>query len=337
MSIDDARLDSYSPYEENCSLLTSVVKRYVRLIGPAGAVAVARRVPGLIVDDRGNVLAYDPENPLGTVRSLIDEYEMVFGENAVALPFQLSPTIGETLNDDGRSELADASQPGHISTLRILLVDDHVLFRQGLAGLINPQPDFTVVGEASTVEEAVRKAHDLRPDVVLMDISLPDGTGLEAAQDILIDCPEIKIVYLTVHDDDETLFAAIRGGGSGYLPKSVSAVELFSRLRGLRRGEAAISPGIARRILQEFSRLPGPREPGITPSIELTPREVEIMRALAIGSTNREIADRLFISEHTVKNHVKHVLAKLRLHSRQEAADYARVHGLFPSASASSG
>ena len=132
---------------------------------------------------------------------------------------------------------------------KILLVDDHVLFREGVASLLDIQSDMTVLGEAASVKEAVVKARELRPDVILMDISLPDGTGVEAAQQILTKHPEIKIVFLTVHEDDERLFEAIKCGGQGYLLKNMRTAELLDLLRGLDRGEAAISRQMANRII----------------------------------------------------------------------------------------
>lgn len=250
------------------------------------------------------------------------------------LPSGQSSEPADTVTTNGPAEsarqAADVAPHSRVAPLSLLLVDDHVLFRQGLARLLDPQPDFKVVGEAGTVKQAVALTHELEPDIVLMDISLSDETGLDATRAIMADRPKTKIVFLTVHEDDESLFAAIRAGGIGYLPKSVGAAELISQLRGAGRGEAAISPVIARRILEEFSRLPSPEDSDASTLIQLTSREIEIIRAVASGATNHEIAERLVISEYTVKNHVKRVLAKLHLHSRRDAARYARRHGLVP-------
>ena len=212
--------------------------------------------------------------------------------------------------------------------MRILLVDDHVLFRQGLVGLLNAQPGCEVVGEANSVREARLMAYQLRPDVVLMDFGLPDGTGLDATQAILAELPDINIVFLTVHEEDDRLFAAIRCGAKGYLLKNVPIAKLLSFLEGLERGEAAISRVMASRILDEFARLrpDGPTSP--LPSSDLTTREMEVLNHLVTGATNFEIADRLVISENTVKNHVRNILAKLNLKNRREAANYARQQGL---------
>jgi DNA-binding NarL/FixJ family response regulator len=217
--------------------------------------------------------------------------------------------------------------------MRILIVDDHVLFREGLVSLLKAQPDITVVGEAGCVHEAIAMAGELGPDLILMDFGLPDGTGLDATQTILADQPEINIVFLTVHEQDDRLFAAIRSGAKGYLLKNVPVSKLLAYLRGVEYGEAAISGAMASRILDEFARLgPGHRS-GQAEVGELTSREIAILKELATGATNREIASRLFISENTVKNHVGNILAKLNLRNRREAASFAQRHGLTNSSS----
>jgi DNA-binding NarL/FixJ family response regulator len=217
--------------------------------------------------------------------------------------------------------------------MRILIVDDHVLFREGLVSLLKAQPDITVVGEAGCVDEAIAMARELGPDLVLMDFGLPDGTGLDATQTILADQPEINIVFLTVHEQDDRLFAAIRSGAKGYLLKNVPVSKLLAYLRGVEYGEAAISGAMASRILDEFARLGPGRESGQAEVGELTSREIAILKELATGATNREIASRLFISENTVKNHVGNILAKLNLRNRREAASFAQRHGLTNSSS----
>lgn len=308
-------------------LLTSIVQRFVRLVGAPTALNVARRVPGLTVDQQGRVLSYNQADPLGTIKQLLDAYGEVFGDS-VSLPPQVARTVASVAPDRSRS-------PTDVTPLRLMIVDDHVLFRSGLVRLLGAQPDIRLIGEAGTMRDAIALAHNARPDLILMDISLPDGTGLEATQAILAELPDTQIVFLTVHDDDDHLFAAIRAGGVGYLPKNVGASELVSRLRDVRRGEAAISPAIARRILDEFSRLPAPRF-NAAENVELTARELEIVRMLARGASNRDIAERLVISENTVKNHVQNVLNKLHLHSRRDVKDYARTRGLVPPSNDSS-
>jgi two-component system NarL family response regulator len=213
--------------------------------------------------------------------------------------------------------------------MRVLIVDDHVLFREGLVSLLETQPDISVAGEAGRVSEAIGMARELEPDLILMDFGLPDGTGLEATQAILAEQPEAKIVFLTVHEQDDRLFAAIRSGAKGYLLKNVPVSKLLDYLRGVERGEAAVSPAMTSHILDEFARLGSGPDPGPAELDELTTREVEVLQEVARGATNREIADRLCISENTVKNHVGNILAKLNLRNRREAAGFARRHGLL--------
>ena len=176
-------------------------------------------------------------------------------------------------------------------------------------------------------------ARELQPDMVLMDFGLPDGSGLEATQAILADRPETSIVFLTVHEEDDRLFAAIRSGAKGYLLKNVPVSKLLTYLRGVKRGEAAISGDMTSRILTEFSRLELPRNMDESEVDDLTLREMEVLQELAKGATNREIAGQLFITENTVKNHVRSILSKLHLRNRREATSFALRHELVnPSA-----
>lgn len=218
-----------------------------------------------------------------------------------------------------------------MSQISLLLVDDHALFREGLASLLSYQPDFTVVGEAASGEEAVERARELVPDVVLMDIDLPGIDGIEATRRIKRQLPEVRVVMLTVYDDHERLFQSIKAGAQGYLIKNIRSAELLDQLRGLARGEAAISRRMAARILEEFARLERQAEI-LEPDGGLSPREVEVLELVALRLSNKEIAARLSISEHTVKNHLKNILAKLQLSSRRQAAAYAVAHGLTPPA-----
>jgi DNA-binding NarL/FixJ family response regulator len=210
-----------------------------------------------------------------------------------------------------------------------LLVDDHVLVREGFESLLNSQPDFRVVGQAGSVAEAIVMARQLCPDLILMDFGLPDGTGLDATQAILVEQPEIKIVFLTVHEEDDRLFAAIRSGAKGYLLKNVPVAKLLTFLRGTEQGEAAISPDMASRILAEFSRLEPRHRPDRLETDELTLRELEVLKELASGASNREIADSLVIAENTVKSHVRNILTKLNLKNRREATAFAHSQGLL--------
>jgi DNA-binding NarL/FixJ family response regulator len=212
--------------------------------------------------------------------------------------------------------------------MKLLLVDDHLLFREGLSSLLSAQPDMNIVGVCGTVADAVADASTLKPDVVLMDFTLPDGTGLDATRAILAEQPETTIVFLTVHEDDERLFAAIRLGAKGFLPKNISTGELVSYVRGVVRGNAAITPNTTARVMKELSRT-DPHRSAPDPAVaELTPRELEVLREVETGAANQDIADRLFISERTVKNHVSNILRKLKLRNRYEAAKFARKHGL---------
>ena len=212
--------------------------------------------------------------------------------------------------------------------MRILIVDDHILFREGLVGLLRAQPDTQVVGECGTVKEAIALARQLKPEIILMDFALPDGNGLDATRAILGEAPEIRIIFLTVHDNDERLIAAMRAGAKGYLLKNLSVSKLLASLRALERGEAAISRTMMARILAEFALTSPASDPPPSRLIELTTREIEVLRELSDGITNQEIAGRLFISENTVKNHVHNILDKLNLNNRREAIDFARQHGL---------
>lgn len=212
--------------------------------------------------------------------------------------------------------------------MRILIVDDHILFREGLTGLLRSQQDMEVIGECGTVHEAVEQAQQLKPQVVLMDFSLPDGTGLDATRSILRDLPQTQIIFLTVHDNDERLIAAIRAGAKGYLLKNLSVNKLLASLRALERGEAAISRTAMAKVMEEFAQSTPAASNSPSPLIGLTSREIEVLKELADGITNQEIASRLFISENTVKNHIHNILDKLSLNNRREAIDFARKNGL---------
>lgn len=209
---------------------------------------------------------------------------------------------------------------------RLLLVDDHALFREGLAQLFAYQDDFAIVGEAEDAPSALAQARAARPDLVLMDIDLPGHDGIAATRQLKAEWPEITVVMLTVHDDTEKLLAAIKAGAQGYLVKNIRSPELLDQLRGLARGEAAISRRMATRLLAEFQRANVPAEPA-EPEVDLTAREIEVLELVAARHSNKEIAARLVISEHTVKNHLKNILAKLHLRSRRQAAAYGVARG----------
>ncbi|MCP4543964.1 MAG: response regulator transcription factor [Chloroflexi bacterium] len=215
--------------------------------------------------------------------------------------------------------------------IRVLLADDHSLFREGMASILNAQPDFEVVGEAADGLEALVKAQELMPNLILMDINMPGCDGLEATQRIKRDFPSIIIVMLTVRDEDENLFQAIRSGAQGYLLKSIRSWELVNLLRGAMQGEAAITPALAGRMLEEFRRL-GQHQERQTFSEEavvLTVREQDVLSLVAACATDKEIADELCISVHTVKSHMRNILSKLQLGRRHEAALFALREGLI--------
>ena len=215
--------------------------------------------------------------------------------------------------------------------MRLLLIDDHILFREGLKSLFGSQPGFQVVGEASTGEEAIAKIFSLRPDLVLIEIGLKDGSGLETISNILSRRPETKVVVLTLLELDETMIASIRAGATGYLLKSTPVAKLAATLRAVMQGEAALSRKMTGRILKEFSNQ-GLNNGKVRSDLDcLTNREVEVLRFIGIGATNREIAENLFITEYTVKNHVHNILDKLELKNRREAARIARIQGLVKS------
>jgi len=221
---------------------------------------------------------------------------------------------------------------------RVLLVDDHALFREGLGMIIGGQPDLEVVGEAGDGLEAIVKTAELNPDLVLLDIQMPGCDGLEAARRIKQSHPDIVIVMLTVRDDEEKLFEAIKNGAQGYLLKNMHSHELIDMLRAALAGEAAIPPRLAGRMLEEFRRLsavPGPDESREKPSraaseeaAELSPRELDVLALVAQGLTDKEIAHSLSLSVHTVKSHLRNILAKLHVSGRREAARLARRKGL---------
>ena len=209
---------------------------------------------------------------------------------------------------------------------KVLIVDDHALLRQGVRNTIEPEEDFEVVGEAEDGAEALAKAKELKPDLILMDIQMPHGNGLEALSAIKGELPDVKIIMLTVHDKNENLLEAIKRGAEGFLSKNVRAKALLDSLRGAMRGEAAISRHMAGKILKEFVRL-AKIEDKKTPG-QLTPREKEVLQKLSEGLSNKEIGRSLCISENTVKVHVKNILRKLHLRTRTEAAAYAQQWGL---------
>jgi DNA-binding NarL/FixJ family response regulator len=212
--------------------------------------------------------------------------------------------------------------------MKIIIVDDHVLFREGLAAIVRSEPDIEVIGQAGTVQEAIEVVLDLKPDMVLMDFGLPDGNGADATRAILKEYPACKIIFLTMSEEDEDLFAAIRSGAKGYLLKNMRPTRLVSTLRSVQKGESALSRSMTLRLMEELARTKEPPRSG-EGDPTLTRRELEVLRELAAGLSNQEIAERLFISENTVKYHVHSILEKLNLSDRRDAAIYAREHRLL--------
>jgi two-component system nitrate/nitrite response regulator NarL len=211
--------------------------------------------------------------------------------------------------------------------LRILLVDDHLLFRKGLAQLIEAQPDFEVVGEARDGLEAVEQTRLLHPDVVLMDIRMPNCDGLEATRRIKVQVPDVKVVMLTVSDDARDLATAVRYGADGYLLKDLLPETLFQQLRGLMSGEAPISRAMTGKLFRQLAQQ-NRLEVQPAATAMLSARECEILALVVRGYSNPEIADELGIARNTVKNHIRSILAKLGVKNRAQAAAYAVSHEL---------
>ena len=209
-------------------------------------------------------------------------------------------------------------------TIRIFIADDHAIVREGLRALLATEPDLELVGEASDGIQAVSKVHALKPDVILLDMVMPRMDGLEAIVEIKKSWPEAKIIVLTSFSDDEKVFSAIRSGALGYLLKESSPQDLLQAIHSVARGEGFLSPTIASKVMREINqppKLPPTKDP-------LTEREVEILQLVAKGLTNDEIAEKLVVSERTVRTHVSNILAKLQLANRTQAALYALKEGL---------
>ena len=214
--------------------------------------------------------------------------------------------------------------------LRVIIVDDHALFRRGLEMVLENETDIEVVGEAHDGQQAVDRTTELMPDVVLMDVRMPRRSGIEATQRIKELMPHVKIVVLTNSDEEADLYEAIKAGASGYLLKEISSEEVADAIRSVVQGHSRISPAMASKLLSEFqamSKRTDDRQPLAPP--KLTERELQILRLVAKGLGNRDIAQQLFISENTVKNHIRNILEKLQLHSRMEAVIYAVKEKLF--------
>ena len=221
----------------------------------------------------------------------------------------------------GAAAASDPESAG--DSIRVLIADDHAFFRRGLEVVLQSEPGIELVGQASDGQEAVQLAGEFAPDVVLMDIRMPKMTGIEAARKMKEIAPSATIVMLTISDEDEDLFEAIRAGASGYLLKDIPLDELADSVRAVHGGQSLINPSMAGKLIAEFATLArrdSEEEPvKHAPAQKLTDREMEVLRLMARGLNNRDIAKELFISENTVKNHVRNILEKLQIHSRMEA------------------
>ena len=214
------------------------------------------------------------------------------------------------------------TEPG--SVIKVIVADDHALFRRGLEMVLADEDDIKVVGEASDGEEVVALARELMPDLVLMDVRMPVLSGIEATGAIKEYVPHARILMLTISDEEEDLYEAIKAGANGYLLKEVSIDEVAWAIRSVVAGQSLIAPSMASQLLNEFASMARKDEQKQQmPSPRLTDREMEVLTLVAQGLNNRDIARELYISENTVKNHVRNILEKLHLHSRMEAVVYA--------------
>jgi len=214
--------------------------------------------------------------------------------------------------------MSSAGTPSIGDRISVIIVDDHAIVRQGLRTYLELQPDVEVLGEASNGNEAVALTRETLPDIVLMDLVMPQSDGVEATRAITALSPSTRVIVLTSFSEDEKVFASIKAGAQGYLMKDVLPSELVRAIRTVHRGEAQLDPEIARKLMQEFTN-PQPT----TPKHDLTERELEVLRLIAQGKSNKDISDDLVLSEKTVKTHVSNILQKLHLSDRTQAAVYA--------------
>lgn len=211
-------------------------------------------------------------------------------------------------------------------SIRILLADDHGVLRAGLRALLNAEPNFTVVGEAENGRQAIALAHELQPDVLLLDISMPEPGGIEVTRQVRQDCPNTRVLILTVHEDESLLQEAIQAGAAGYIIKRAVEAELINAVRAIWRGDLYVHPAMTRALLKGIRPSPTAAESPVEP---LTPREKEVLTHIAQGYTNQQIGERLQISVRTVESHRANLTGKLGLKSRVELVRYARQQGLL--------
>ena len=213
---------------------------------------------------------------------------------------------------------------GEGEPIRVLIADDHALFRRGLNMVLESEEGIDVVAEAEDGQDAIAKSEEFAPDVVLMDVRMPRVSGIEATRQIRDVIPTAKILMLTVSDEEDDLYEAIKAGANGYLLKEISVEEVAEAIRAVVQGQSLISPSMASKLLNEFNSLAKKAEERQQyPAPALTSRELEVLKLVAQGMSNRDVAEALFIAENTVKNHVRNILEKLQLHSRMEAVVYA--------------
>jgi len=213
--------------------------------------------------------------------------------------------------------------------ISILIADDHTLFRKGIRGMLESEGDMAVVGEAATGNEALEQARKLMPDVVLMDIKMPDLDGVEATRALHREMPHIGIIFCTMFEDDSMVFAGLKAGGRGYILKDADPETMLRAIRAVAHGESLLSPAIAQKVLRQFSALPGEQRTGRDPLCEeLTERELQVLTCIGQGHSNKEIAADLGLSEKTVKNHIANIFAKLHVCDRTQAVLYAIRKGL---------
>jgi DNA-binding NarL/FixJ family response regulator len=215
-------------------------------------------------------------------------------------------------------------------TIRLVLADDHQLFRDLLRRALVNHPRLQIVGEAQDTQTAIRRAQELRPDIVVMDLNMPGGGGVVATQALRAALPDTEIIVVTGSDDDDDLIAALRAGAKGYVLKTAGLADLLQSLEAIAAGQAALSPSVTAKLLAHLTRpdaAPGPTRPA-GPGGELSERELEVLRLVATGATNRQIAEQLYLSENTVRTYLAHILEKLNLDNRAQVAAYAVRNGL---------
>jgi len=212
-----------------------------------------------------------------------------------------------------------------MDAVNILIVDDHTLFRTGIRKMLEAEPDMRVVGEAATGREALEQARQLMPDVILMDVKMPDMDGIEATRRLCREMPHVGVIFCTMFEDDEFVFAGLQAGGRGYILKDADPETMLRAIRAVAHGESLLGSTIAQKVMRQFTALPDKQTALVD---DLTPREVEVLKLIAEGLSNREIAQELTISEKTVKNHINNIFSKLHVYDRSQAMLYAIRQGL---------